>query len=287
MKGNEETTWYARVMLALQNKPLMDILDVKFINAEVKLIKVSFKNNICIDITYGQIGGIATLCYLQRMSENIASNYLFKKSVILLKSWCYYEARILGSHHALLSTYAITTLLICVFNLYRDEIESPIQALYKFLSYFSKFDWEKYAVTINGPIPKNEISKATSIPKNHFFSGEFIQDCINRYGDTNEERSFFFKYMNIVDTLRHWNNLGRSVSFNSFLRIRRVFQKGFVELDTLLNSNTQNIFESFFPTIHKRFEEIEHQHSNHQYYELNTSVVDRKLEHALALINRQ
>lgn len=84
-------------------------------------------NNIPIDLSSNQVGGLCTLCFLEEVDRKIGKNHLFKRSLILLKSWCYYESRILGSHHALLSTYAITVMLIHTFNTFYDEIDTPLK----------------------------------------------------------------------------------------------------------------------------------------------------------------
>jgi hypothetical protein len=44
-----------------------------------------------------------------------------------VKAWCYYESRLLGAHHGLISTYALETLVLYVFNKYHDVMGSPLQ----------------------------------------------------------------------------------------------------------------------------------------------------------------
>lgn len=43
-----------------------------------------------------------------------------------VKAWCYYESRLLGAHHGLISTYALETLVLYVFNKYHDTLDSPL-----------------------------------------------------------------------------------------------------------------------------------------------------------------
>lgn len=43
-----------------------------------------------------------------------------------MKAWCYYESRLLGAHHGLISTYALETLVLYVFNKYHETIDSPL-----------------------------------------------------------------------------------------------------------------------------------------------------------------
>jgi hypothetical protein len=46
--------------------------------------------------------------------------------VLQIKAWCYYESRLLGAHHGLISTYALETLVLYVFNKYHSSIDSPL-----------------------------------------------------------------------------------------------------------------------------------------------------------------
>lgn len=126
------------------------------------------------------------LHWLWQVDQLIGKNHLFKRSVVLIKAWCFYESRILGAHSGLISTYALETLIVHIINLYHSTLCSPLavspcypilfklqlfgymltnwyctngsflnfaavqQVLYKFLAYYSKFDWENYCVAING-----------------------------------------------------------------------------------------------------------------------------------------
>jgi hypothetical protein len=56
----------------------------------------------------------------------IGKDHLFKRSIMLIKSWCYYESRILGAHHGLISTYALETLILYIFHLFHKTMDSPL-----------------------------------------------------------------------------------------------------------------------------------------------------------------
>lgn len=45
---------------------------------------------------------------------------------VQVKAWCYYESRLLGAHHGLISTYALETLVLYVFNKYHQTLDSPL-----------------------------------------------------------------------------------------------------------------------------------------------------------------
>lgn len=47
--------------------------------------------------------------------------------LLQVKAWCYYESRLLGAHHGLISTYALETLVLYIFNLYHRQLASPLE----------------------------------------------------------------------------------------------------------------------------------------------------------------
>jgi len=57
----------------------------------------------------------------------ISRNHIFKRSVILIKAWCYHESRLLGSKSGLFSTYALEILVMYIFNLYNNEFIGPLE----------------------------------------------------------------------------------------------------------------------------------------------------------------
>jgi hypothetical protein len=120
-----------RFVLSAVHAFLLDLhnfLTFILFSLQVKLVKC-YVNGVPIDLSSNQVGGLCTLCFLEEVDRRIGHGHLFKRSVILLKSWCYYESRILGSHHALLSTYAITVLLMHTFNIFHEEVDSPLKVL--------------------------------------------------------------------------------------------------------------------------------------------------------------
>jgi hypothetical protein len=118
--------------------------------------------NIIVDISVNQIGGLCTLCFLEKVTfqcyffctclivnninafyedycllwsclclrlqvdENFGKKHLFKRSVMLIKDWCYYETRILGAHHGLISTYALEILVLYIFHIFHKSLNGPL-----------------------------------------------------------------------------------------------------------------------------------------------------------------
>ncbi|XP_052626935.1 uncharacterized protein LOC128133508 [Lactuca sativa] len=214
---------------------------------QVKIIKCLVEN-IMVDISFNQLGGLCTLCFLEEVDNLINHNHLFKRSIILIKAWCYYESRILGALHGLISTYALETLVLYIFHVFNNSFVGPLEVLYRFLEFVSNFDWENFCVNLWGPVPVSSLPDVTGNSKSMFDfmlmwtysykivaepprkdSGElllnkvFLDACSSLYavfpgGQDNQGQTFVSKHFNVIDPLRVSNNLGRSVSKGIFFK---------------------------------------------------------------------
>ena len=70
----------------------------------------------------------------------------------MLKCWLTFDAALLGSHTANMTTYALYILVIFLLNNFHDELNSPLDVFRKFFEYFSDFDWNSQVLTIYGPV---------------------------------------------------------------------------------------------------------------------------------------
>ncbi|KAF7816223.1 putative polynucleotide adenylyltransferase [Senna tora] len=219
-----------------------EVKDVRFIDAEVKLVKCIVQN-IVVDISFNQLGGLCTLCFLEKVDRLVGKDHLFKRSIILIKAWCYYESRILGAHHGLISTYALEALVLYIFHQFHLSLDGPLAVLYRFLDYFSKFDWDNYCVSLKGPVSKSSLPDIVAeVPengRNTLLTEEFIRSCVESFsvpsrGFEQNLRAFPQKHLNIIDPLKENNNLGRSVNRGNFYRIRSAFKYGARKLGWIL-----------------------------------------------------
>ncbi|GJN33426.1 hypothetical protein PR202_gb22024 [Eleusine coracana subsp. coracana] len=209
-----------------------EVKGLHFIDADVKLLKCVVEN-IVVDISFNQIGGVSTFCFLELIDRQLGKDHLFKRSIMLIKAWCYHESRILGAHHGLISTYALETLVLYIFNLFHKSLHGPLEALYRFLEYFSKFDWDKYGISLFGPVHLSafpDITIEPTVPQDELLLGHgFLHSSSDRIvvnGSNGRDTNFRLKFLNIIDPLKGNNNLGRSVSKGSFYRIRSAFSFG-------------------------------------------------------------
>lgn len=120
----------------------------------------------------GDDGGSGADVLLERWhAETVAGNStmaaaarpnLLKRCIILVKAWSYYEARVLGAHHSLMSSYALEVMVLYVLLHYPARASTPFSLLCTYLQVFSAFDWGQNALTLHGPIPLAALGDGTS-----------------------------------------------------------------------------------------------------------------------------
>ncbi|KAE9615366.1 hypothetical protein Lal_00048335 [Lupinus albus] len=266
---NLKDTWAHQVRDMLESEEKNEnaefrVKEVQYIQAEVKIIKC-LVDNIVVDISFNQLGGLCTLCFLEEVDNLISQDHLFKRSIILIKAWCYYESRLLGAHHGLISTYALETLVLYIFHVFNNSFAGPLEVLYRFLEFFSKFDWDNFCISLCGPVPISSLPDVTAEPPRKdggdlLLSKSFLEACGSVYsvfpgGQENQGLPFVSKHFNVIDPLRENNNLGRSISKGNFYRIRSAFALGTKRLARLLNCPEEElVFEvnQFFTNTWKR-----------------------------------
>lgn len=244
-KQNMDDDFYGQLCSRLQNEEReseFHATDVQFIPAQVKVIKCNIRN-IAVDISFNQTAGLCALCFLEQVDQLFGRDHLFKRSIILVKAWCYYESRILGANTGLISTYALAVLVLYIINLFHSSLSGPLAVLYKFLDYYGSFDWNNYCISVNGPVPISSLPELTASPENGhelLLDEKFLRNCVELYSaptkavDSNG-LEFPIKHLNIVDPLKYSNNLGKSVTQGNVQRIRHAFTLGARKLRDVLS----------------------------------------------------
>ncbi|KAL0234046.1 hypothetical protein PCE1_001084 [Barthelona sp. PCE] len=247
------------------------VMDVQFIHATVPVVKC-IVNNIFFDISSNQFAGLWALTFLEQVDRRLSRFHLFKRSIVLCKAWCHYQARILGSMNGMLSTYAVETILLRPFI--DLELRSPFQVLCAFMSILATFNWDEYAYSVAGPVRKDELCNIsrdvngnqlyTKLPSklNSFLKkGERLARASSGirdpedYGVLSEgamaeiiynshyvytsqtlmpQTYFTPREMDIIDPLNFCNNLGRSISPLQSARIKDVATRDYLIIHDLL-----------------------------------------------------
>ncbi|KAL5987622.1 hypothetical protein ACLOJK_035372 [Asimina triloba] len=125
------------------------------------------------------------------------------------------------------------------------------QVLYRFLEFFSNFDWDNFCLSLWGPVPISSLPDMTAeSPRRDagelLLSKPFLDACSTVYavlpgGQENQGQPFVAKHFNVIDPLRTNNNLGRSVSKGNFFRIRSAFAFGAKRLARLLECPEESV----------------------------------------------
>ncbi|CAO2820741.1 unnamed protein product [Amaranthus hypochondriacus] len=233
------------------------VKDVICVPAQVRIVKCTV-DDVCVDISFNQTAGVYALYFFDQVDQIIGKDHFFKRSVILIKAWCYYESRLLGGYYGLISTYALETMILHVINLFHSKLPCPLAVLHKFLEYYSTFDWKSYCVGVNGLVLISSLPEIVVQPplqcEKPLLKDEFIKSSkeatlssLGLFGS--QMPAFPVKFMNIFDPLRDDNNLGRSVSKGNFFRIRSAFSYAAQKLSDILmlpDEHIKNGLENFF-----------------------------------------
>ncbi len=183
-------TWGTQLLKALEREAgrrdaPFRIRNCQIIQAEFKLVKFVVAD-VVVDVSFNALGGLCTVAFLEWADRTIGRNHLFKRSIVLVKAWCYYESRLLGAHHGLISSYALEAMVLYVFNLHGAELKSPLQVLYRFLKVLGAFEWEKYSLSLLGPIdleslPHPCLAKEAMPKGQSLIDPQELRDAVQRY----------------------------------------------------------------------------------------------------------
>ena len=149
------------------------IRNVEFINARTKLSHCVV-NNLQIDITINQVGALSTVAFIEECNNFIGKNHLFKRSVLLLKAWSLHESPnftggelninellkgnlktgppILGSRQGMFSSYALSVLVLYLFNKF-PKLDHPLGVLLAFFYTYAPGDVSSHSKSYTHEFP--------------------------------------------------------------------------------------------------------------------------------------
>lgn len=239
-------------------------IDINLIFAEIKLIKCKYEN-LSIDISINNFIGLSKLILLNfadlQFSQYFENNqYLFRRTLLLIKAWCLYEGCIVGSNVGLLASYAVEVLVIYLFNNFHKNFKNELEAFVEFFKVIKRIDWDNFSICIEGFIPQEIIdeeklmqylSEKKKHPDQIFKMVDFINFFtyyekyreIERLQAVGNKNVLNLKFFNILDPLCVTNNIGRSVNFHNFSKIKKVFEMISRDLEYIIqNRNKYNPF---------------------------------------------
>ena len=249
---------------------------IERIEADVRLIKCKFEG-VSFDISVNNFVGLFKFILMHNIETNYLETYFYKRTLLLIKTWCYYEGNILGSNIGLLNGYALEVLIIYMFNNYKGKFNSELEAFFTFFNMISKINWETQLVTIYGVydiellnnyglnlenlLANDEHNKTLKISYNKI--SDFVKQFA-RFNDVEKVQNFkdnskiIGQYnIHIIDPIYNTNNLGKSVNFHNSSRIKELFEYMDTQcqdliklkLDKVSPYNYFNEISALFPTL--------------------------------------
>ena len=225
------------------------IESIEFVNARVKVVKCII-NRMSLDITANQRNSLASAIFLEEANRLIGNDNIFKKGIIIVKVWCFHESAkynnsnvpISGSKEGMFSSYALSILVLYLFNLFPGQISSPLHVLHVFFETFTSFQFDKYVLTLNGPVRIQERGSALGTPTSEKSVENRFGEIANRIHTTlrskakdvqsgGDSGSFRLRTCNIVDPVDPVNNLGMSVTWKNFRIFKSTLTKGLQHLN--------------------------------------------------------
>ena len=230
--------------------------ELKIIMADVPLLKGKI-GNISLDISVNNFSGIYKVVLIEYLenqlkngfnrsnlfSDNSYSNnkiQIFRRTLILIKSWCLFEGNLMGSNIGLMASYALEILVICMFNLYYDKINSEFDGFQTFFEIMDKFEWKEYIISIfeiNDYMEfQKKLDKYNTLNQKPYIIGSKNYN-INNNNNINEP----FWYLN--------NKKGKDNNANNSITMKRVSINNDEEIDKEKEKGKKKILEDIVPLM--------------------------------------
>ena len=180
--------------------------DIKIIMADIRLLKCKI-NSLSLDISINNFSGlykIILIDYIENLFKaqfNINNSFfessysdnkinIFRRTLLLIKGWCFYEGNLMGSNIGLMASYTLEILVIYIFNLHYEYIYNEFDGFEKFFEIMEKIDWENNILSLFGLFSCQNFKKKLSIFNNILQNGKERKD-------TNEPFWYFSKDKNL------------------------------------------------------------------------------------------
>lgn len=221
--------------------------------------------NVRVSVTLNHVAGIHTACVLEEFDHAMGRNHLFKKSLLLVRTWVDYGVKLTET----LPSRAVEVMVVFIANCFHSSIETPFDLLYRFLSYFVQFDWRKFGLCETGIIDLATGQKKAPIPcENYLFSPNARQVLVycrtgameqppNNPNDSQEEEQFEVvatEALNIFDHVswKHYRNICVDSTENDILALEKAFHKGLRDAELFRSAPTAANLQALTGSAWKR-----------------------------------
>ena len=203
--------------------------EIKIIMADIRLLKCKI-GNISLDISVNNFSGIYKVVLIDYIEKQFKNEFdklnlfndtlfnenkiqIFRRTLILIKSWCFFEGNLMGSNIGLMASYALEILVIYIFNLYYNDIYNEFDGFEKFFEVMDKFDWEKSVISLFGIFSNNDFQKKlvnyNKNSQNNFYGNNNSKNNKNNNDNINEPFWYLFNKKGKENNINGLNTMKR------------------------------------------------------------------------------
>ncbi|CAM9205493.1 unnamed protein product [Phaeothamnion confervicola] len=131
--------------------------NVNFVNlGRTQCIKCVVDNQVAVDLSVNRLGELSMVAFLEEVDRALARRgkprHLFKRALLLIKSWWLYESRSYTGSNMLgcIDEAALAAMLLAVVNEHHARLHTPLQVLAMFFQVLSRFNWREACVCVDG-----------------------------------------------------------------------------------------------------------------------------------------
>lgn len=135
-----------------ENERVHKIKDVRMTSDSSTFKVLGMIDSIPFEIVANSRVDLCMLTFFEEINALVGNDHLFKRSMLLIRSWWMYETASIGdkSLKEYLPDFAIWLMVTAIFNQHYSIITTPMQALYLFLHVYSNYDGSLQAITLQG-----------------------------------------------------------------------------------------------------------------------------------------
>ena len=269
--------------------------DIKIIAADVQLLKFKI-GSVSVDISVNNFSGMYKILFIDFIERQLGNQFnknnlffdnsyssnkinIFRRTLLLIKAWCFYEGNLMGSNIGLMANYTLEILVIYIFNMHYEYIFNEFDAFEKFFEFMEEINLEKNVISLFGVISNLSFHQKLSAFNSDIFEEEnlsvnqpfwFFENKYKDIKDKSEESDVienlnkinnfkpllkidevkgfinqinkiigniylkkegkvinvtnYDKIVNILDPLNNHNNLGKSINFHSYSKMKKIIK---------------------------------------------------------------